>query len=46
MTDEEATLATVAEESKSSNWACFACYNMQDPSIPLKSALLVDRKEK
>jgi CHAT domain-containing protein len=43
---EEATLATVVEELKISDWAHFACHGVQDPEYPLKSALLVDQNNK
>jgi CHAT domain-containing protein len=42
----EATLATVIEGLKASDWAHFACHGIQDPGDPLKSALLVAESEK
>jgi CHAT domain-containing protein len=43
---EEATLATVIEEFKKSDWAHFACHGIQDRQDPLKSSLHVDKSHK
>jgi CHAT domain-containing protein len=43
---EEATLATVIEGLKTSDWAHFACHGVQNPINPLESALLVGKSEK